>query len=243
MSWIIEMAGVSFAALAGFAAYRAVRRPPGHPEVDDHSRALSLTSDMSMSIADSVRNPLSSLKGHAQLLSQMESSPELRQGVERIVFDAQRLESVLGDLLDLWKLKDWKPLETDPATLLRAWAQTAEPEAIPIDVGNAPETWVMDASRVLVVLDLLLRTIRSRCGRSASVEMAVRGGDCFLTVLLGSLEVAESAGPPSPALLRTPNFSSHYAIAELVALQHRGSLSVSESAQGALQFHLDLGRL
>jgi len=91
---------------------------------------------MSSVMAHELRNPLASLKGHAQLLVEDLTDDKARQKAERVVSDAQRLEVLTTSLLDF--VRDG-PIETAPTSarsLVERALEDLDPERVTI-AGNA----------------------------------------------------------------------------------------------------------
>lgn len=68
----------------------------------DHSRSLSTLGQLAASIAHEIRNPMTSLKGFTQLLSQ-QVTDEGKQYLEIITSELNRMESILNEFLVLSK--------------------------------------------------------------------------------------------------------------------------------------------
>ena len=81
--------------------WRATLRQEADERTMEEQRRLSTLGEFSAVLAHEIRNPLASLKGHAQLLAERTSNdaPD-RKRVDRIVTEAQRLEDLTTDLLD-----------------------------------------------------------------------------------------------------------------------------------------------
>jgi len=93
----------------------------------ENQRRLAVLGEMSSVIAHELRNPLASLKGHAQLLAErLPADGRERKKAERIVLEAQRLETLSGDLLDFSRSGPIDRKAADPAALLRAAADSVD---------------------------------------------------------------------------------------------------------------------
>ena len=81
--------------------WRATIRQESDERTMEEQRRLSTLGEFSAVLAHEIRNPLASLKGHAQLLAERmpDDAPEGGR-VKRIVTEAQRLEDLTTDLLD-----------------------------------------------------------------------------------------------------------------------------------------------
>ena len=95
--------------------WRATLRQEADERTMEEQRRLSTLGELSAVLAHEIRNPLASLKGHAQLLAERtaDDAPE-RGRVDRIVTEAQRLEALTTDLLDFVRTG---PLDLAPVNL------------------------------------------------------------------------------------------------------------------------------
>ena len=125
----------------------------------EEQRRLAVLGEMSAVLAHEIRNPLASLKGHAQLLAEKlpEGTADKRKA-DRVVDEAKRLEVLTNDLLDFARSGPIDFRRVDPGALLRACAADLPSGSITIDSANAPESWYLDERRFsYAVLANLLR--------------------------------------------------------------------------------------
>ncbi|MBK7191766.1 MAG: two-component sensor histidine kinase [Myxococcales bacterium] len=124
-----------------------------------HDRRLAALGQMSAVLAHEIRNPLASLKGHAQLLVEsLQGSPagaRDRAKAERVVDEAVRLERLTNDLLEFARTGRIERAPCDPRAVLTAAAARA-PERVTIVADAAPTTWSLDAGRMTQVLANLI---------------------------------------------------------------------------------------
>jgi len=125
----------------------------------EEQRRLTVLGEMSAVLAHEIRNPLASLKGHAQLLlEQAPNDSANRRRAERVVDEAKRLEALTTDLLDFARTGPMDLRPVDPVALLRSAADDFPQTAIAIDGAKAPERWSLDERRFgHGVLENLLR--------------------------------------------------------------------------------------
>jgi two-component system, NtrC family, sensor histidine kinase HydH len=236
----VALLAIAFAAWA-IAGYQRRRRRRARRLRDDE-RLLTLMNGMSATMAHQVRNPLSSLKGHAQLLSRHLPAPELQDQAERIVHESLRVEKAVADLVRLWSLKRWSPRQIDPARFVGEWAGSVPDARIRTDTSRAPASWAMDPDRVINALESLLVAIRRDVPPPAPIDLVLLEYGGSLVLLMGTLEAAGSAAP-TKARERDSAHGSPFAIAQLVARQHEGWFSTGRGIDGAPLFCLVLGRL
>ncbi len=119
---------------------------------------------MSAVLAHEIRNPLGSLKGHAQLLrEQLEPGTKDYDKADRVVKEAGKLENLTSDLLDFVRSNQVKLSPADPSALMRHAAEVAEDllgegeSRIELELTDAPASWLLDSDRIEQVLVNLLR--------------------------------------------------------------------------------------
>jgi two-component system sensor histidine kinase HydH len=140
----------------------------------EHERRLAALGEMSAVLAHEIRNPLTSLKGHAQLL--LESLPgegREREKVERVVREAVRLETLTDDLLEFVRSGAIERREADPGELLRAAAEEVDGARIALRCDGAPKSWPIDALRLRQVLTNVLRNALQASPAEAKVDASV----------------------------------------------------------------------
>ncbi|MGH7555658.1 MAG: histidine kinase dimerization/phospho-acceptor domain-containing protein [Longimicrobiales bacterium] len=97
---------------------------------------------MSAVLAHEIRNPLTSLKGHAQLLAErLDDSNGQRRRADRIVAEAQRLESLTSDLLDFARSGPIDLQPARPVELLESSVHDVDPDGFNIETRGAPASW------------------------------------------------------------------------------------------------------
>lgn len=212
----------------------------------EHQRRLGILGEMSALLAHELRNPLASLKGHAQLLSER-LTPETPEGkkAERIVHEATRLESLTSNLLDFARSAPVNPAPTDPAALLRAAAAEVGSDRFSLDVSAAPATWSLDAGPMRGALVNVLRNAvqASPDGATVEVRLAEERGRLIVAV--------RDHGPGIPAgqeekifepfvTTRTAGTGLGLAVARRVVAIHGGSIAATNHPGGGAQFRIEI---
>ncbi|MHB1330084.1 MAG: sensor histidine kinase [Gemmatimonadales bacterium] len=145
--------------LAGVLLWRAQRTMQDNERRSAEDRRLAMLGRMSAVLAHEIRNPLASLKGHAQLLEErLEAGSADQRKAARVVEEARRLETITNDLLDLSRSGSIDIRPVNPTDLVRASVDDLGGQVVSIDATGAPPAWMLDERRFrLSVLGNLLR--------------------------------------------------------------------------------------
>jgi two-component system sensor histidine kinase HydH len=160
----LQAFGVAAAVVMMFAAavsWRSSRRYDSAMRRLEQERRLSLLGEMTAVLAHEIRNPLASLKGNAQLLSERLPCESMeRRKADFVVEEACRLEALTTDLLDFARTGPIDARPVDPAELARGAAADVDPHGFDLDLDGAPERWLLDERRMRQVLTNVLRNAR-----------------------------------------------------------------------------------
>jgi signal transduction histidine kinase len=156
-----------------------------------------------MSVSHELRTPLTAIRGHvAALLEGVIEDPELRESsLETVQAETQRLERLVGDILDLAKLDTHRftvtSEEVDMATLIEQAFERYREEAQRRSIDyrqrlDARPVIISDGDRVLQVVGNLLSNAfhATPNGGRISLELAQRNGTVLVAV--------EDTGPGIP---------------------------------------------
>ena len=220
-------------------------------------RLDELKSTILAAVSHELRTPLTALKGFGATLQAHD--PELtaadrRRLSDRIVGNAERLERLLGDLLDLDRLSH-RPSELsleriDVASLVRQVCQSGElrGQHVEVDVPTQGVLAVVDPDKVERAVANMLRNTVDHTPVSSSVWVRVASTD------LGVEIVVEDDGPGIPDQLKDEVFE-HFrqgedppsrgvgiglALVREFARLHGGRVWVTDRAGGGARFHLTL---
>jgi two-component system sensor histidine kinase HydH len=153
---------------------RVLRQRESLERTLEHGRRLAALGEMSAVLAHEIRNPLTSLKGHAQLLLEaLPAEGREREKVERVVREAVRLETLTDDLLEFVRSGTIERRESDPGALLRAAAEEVDGARIVLHCDGAPKSWPIDARRLRQVLTNVLRNALQASPVEAKVDASV----------------------------------------------------------------------
>jgi two-component system, NtrC family, sensor histidine kinase HydH len=206
-------------------------------------RNLAALGEMSAVLAHEIRNPLASLKGHAQLLLEsLDEAGEDHGQAERVVSEALRLERLTGELLEFVRTGQVNPSETSLESFLTQCAAAAPECQVEIDLEAAPETGVFDSGRIQQALANLLHNAGQAAPTAPVVLSARREGQELVFRV-------RDHGPGVPSgqeeqvfqaffTTRTRGTGLGLAVARRVAKLHGGTLRVENHPEGGAVFSL-----
>jgi len=140
----------------------------------ERERKLALLGEMSAVLGHELRNPLASLKGHAQLLlEKLPADHPGRVGAETVVREALRLEELTGHVLDFARNGELKHESVNPVELVRAAVDEVGSESVRIEAGEIPDSWLLDRARMQQVLVNLIRNALQASGEDGKVEVSL----------------------------------------------------------------------
>ncbi len=208
----------------------------------DRKRKLALLGEMSAVLGHELRNPLASLKGHAQLL--VEKLPDDhpgRSGAQTVVREAIRLEELSGQVLDFARTGELDMETVNPADLVHAAVDELDSIRVSVDAGDAPDAWRLDRTRMQQVLVNLIRNALQASGENEQVDLV-------LTMEEGSLLFAvRDRGPGLVAGEESRIFEPFYtkrvkgtglglAVARAIVEKHGGEITACNHPEGGAQF-------
>ncbi len=213
----------------------------------EHERRLSLLGEMSAVLAHEIRNPLASLKGHAQLLAErLPAEGSDRGKAERVVREASRLEALTTDLLDFVRLGPLDRQPADPAALLRQAVEEVDAEGFELDLAGAPDRWLVDGPRLHQALTNLLRNARQSTppgARRPVASMGIAGRGLFITIR----DFGDGLPKGKEDRLFDPFFTTRasgtglgLAVARRIVELHKGELTAANHPEGGAVFQVSL---
>jgi two-component system, NtrC family, sensor histidine kinase HydH len=244
---ISVVAGVAGVVLMGFALSwsRSARRLALVEQKAERERRLVALGSMSSVMAHELRNPLSSLKGHAQLL--LEDLPEgkLQQKAERVVAEARRLEELTTSLLDF--VRDG-PMALDPMDtkdLVEASLEHLPKERVQVNLEGAPVTLRVDRERMVRALHNLLQNALQATDGEERVEVRVMQKGAFVNIEIRDHGPGVAVGDEDKIFepfvtTRVRGTGLGLPVARRIAEQHRGTLGFHNDPQGGAVFTLRL---
>ncbi len=229
--------------LAAFASWRIRRRTAVLLEERARERHLTTLGTMSAVIAHEIRNPLTALKGHAQLLAEvLPAGGRNRNKAERVVNQALRLEALTEELLSFVRSNRVQPQVACPRALLADAAEMVSTECITLDVDEAPEAWSFDPMRMQQVLVNILRNAMQATaeGTRVAARVCTHAGGLRFTVR----DYGEGLPADKERLFeafitrRTRGTGLGLAIARLVVSLHGGTITANNHPEGGAVFQI-----
>ena len=208
----------------------------------EHQQRLGMLGEMSAVLAHEIRNPLASLKGHAQLLCERlgDTSADGAKA-QLVVTEAERLEALTDDLLEFARSGPIEIQPTDPAALLVACADEVAHDGLVVWTDRAPPVWPLDTNRMRQVLTNVLGNARQVTPDAARPEARVEvvRHDLVFTI--------RDFGPGIPTgderrifepfyTTRTSGTGLGLAVAERVVRMHKGTISAENHPDGGAVF-------
>jgi two-component system, NtrC family, sensor histidine kinase HydH len=141
----------------------------------ERERHLSSLGEMSAVLAHEIRNPLASLKGHAQLLTEtLVVDSKERTKADRIVQEAIRLEELTSDLLSFVRSGKIEKRDVSPTKILQEAAGLVDDPRITLSPSPPSLRWRLDPDRMQQVLtNVLSNAVQASVG-DTPVEASVR---------------------------------------------------------------------
>ncbi len=244
---ILVVAAVAALVLVAFAfAWRrsTARLSTVQAQAEADRRLVALGRASSV-IAHEFRNPLSALKGHAQLLVEDLAEPA-RAKAARVVEAAERLERLTSVLLDFVREG---PLDLQPLTptelLDLALAQLPK-ERVHVDLAGAPPVLNVDAERMSLALRNLVQNAVQANGDAAG-QVEVRFDRKGREIVIEVRDHGAGLAPGVRGQLFEPFVTTKargtglgLSIARRIAEQHRGTVTGETHVDGGAVFRLVL---
>lgn len=237
---IAVVAGIASVVLLAFAFAwsRSARRLTELEVKAARDERLVALGGMSSVMAHELRNPLASLKGHAQLLVEdLEGKP--RAKAERVVKEAVRLEVLTTSLLDFVRDGPIERRATEPRKLVELALTDLDRERVDVTIAD-DEALSVDAERLArAVHNLIDNALKADDG---NVEVRV-GRDAISVRDRGpGIAASDRARIFEPFVTtRTRGTGLGLAVARRIAEQHGGSLEGDNHPDGGAIFTLKLG--
>jgi two-component system sensor histidine kinase HydH len=237
------------AALLVVATSVALRRAAAEREnalrSGERTKHLSSLGEMSAVLAHEIRNPLASLKGHAQLLEEsLAEGTKDRAKAARVVKEALRIERLTTDLLAFVRSGTLAPKNVDPRAMVRAAIENAgDARVILVDEG-APAEAPLDDERVQGALENLLRNARD-CAPEGDIEVTVSTVGAFLEIRVRDHGPGVQPGDEEKIFepfhtTRVHGTGLGLSVSRRIAEAHGGALTATNAPDGGAVFTMRL---
>jgi two-component system sensor histidine kinase HydH len=209
----------------------------------EQQRRLGALGEMSAVLAHELKNPLASLKGHAQLLVERLAGTQELDKAELVVSEARRLEALTSDLLDFVRSGPIDLTPTDPATLLAACIEEVAPDGFLVRRSAPTGPWPLDADRMRQALINVLRNAHqaSPDGTRPEVEVGREDGTLVFTVR----DFGSGIPPGDEKKIFSPFYTTRTSgtglgltVALRVAEMHGGTITVDNHPEGGAIFRI-----
>lgn len=213
----------------------------------EEQRRLSALGEMAAVMAHEIRNPLASLKGHAQLLAERlnDKADADRRKVDRVVQEAVRLEALTTDLLDFVRSGPIDITPADPAAIVTTCLDDVGADAFSADFSGAPATWPMDPARIRQAVTNVLRNALQATAPGTRPEVSV--GEHKGTLVISVRDFGPGLAPGEEEKIFTPFYTTRttgtglgLAVAQRVTQMHGGTIKASNHEGGGAEFRITL---
>lgn len=215
----------------------------------EDQRRLSALGEMAGVMAHEIRNPLASLKGHAQLLAERlrGGNDAERRKADRVVQEAERLEALTTDLLDFVRSGPIDMQPSDPAALVAACVEEVDADAFTLDTTGAPASWPFDPTRMRQAVTNVLRNAQQATAAGTRPEVTVRERDGRLEIAVrdfgGGIRAGEEEKLFTPFYTtRTTGTGLGLSVAQRVTQLHGGTIQAFNHEGGGAVFRITLPR-
>ncbi len=243
--WISAIIALVMIGLALLAARWTGRQRELEQQLED-KRRLAALGQMSAVLAHELRNPLASLKGHAQLLEEMLGAEQDRatRKVGQVVHEAERLEALTNELLEFVRTG---AIDVQPSVPLELVQQVAREhgDRVVIEEREAPEHWGYDAARLRRVLVNLIDNALQASPPDSAVTVRVAQDQGALVIAVHDRGSGIVAGDEEAIFEpfhtgRTRGTGLGLAVARRIVEAHGGTLTASNVDQGGACFTIAL---
>lgn len=232
--------------IAGFLTWQLILRTEDLAQRSEREERLAALGTMSAVMAHEIRNPLASLKGHAQLL--LEGCPESdprHPEVDRVVTETIRLESLTSELLDFARGNQIERQAVSPVELVRQACDECASVRYDLRLEKAPQRWSLDPLRMHQVLVNLLRNAAVVTPEGQAVEVTVSNSNARLAMTIRDhgegfpSELAERVFDPF-VTTRVRGTGLGLAIAKSIVELHGGTIAAHNHAAGGAVIEIQI---
>lgn len=207
---------------------------------------LKMLGQMSATLSHELRNPLTALKGHAQLvLEKLGQEDAARRGTERVLAEALRLEALADQVLDLARFGTVTAREESVRATIEAALAALDEHHASLTVDDEVATWSFDRPRIEQLLANLIKNARQASPPGAEIEIAARRAARGLSIEVrdfgGGINAGDEARIFEPFYTRRVQGTGlGLAIAKQIAEAHGGDIEAANHPEGGAMFQVTL---
>ncbi|MEO8876893.1 MAG: histidine kinase dimerization/phospho-acceptor domain-containing protein, partial [Polyangiaceae bacterium] len=172
ISVVAALAGAVLIAFAIAWSRSSARLAAVERQTAREQRLVALGS-MSSVMAHELRNPLASLKGHAQLLVEDLEEGKSKTKAERVVAEAERLELLTTSLLDFVRDGPIDRIDVTPADLVAHALEHLPADRVNIDLTKAPKSMQIDEARLTRALQNIVQNAILATPESEKIDLTI----------------------------------------------------------------------
>lgn len=231
--------------IASWFAFLWMRRQERGEVARARERHLATLGEMSAVLAHEIRNPLASLKGHAQLLAEsLEGDNEKEAKANRVVHEAIRLETLTTDLLDFVRTGKIHRTQANPADLVNRAAMDVGSDRIVVQTEAAPASFAMDGDRMQQVLvNLLSNGLQASDDGKVYARVEREADRLVFTVTDSGKGIPEERLEDMFAPFHTTKVRGTglgLAVVRRIVELHGGTVTASNAKDGGAQFRIEI---
>lgn len=239
---VAGIASIALIALA-WAWSRNLRKIERFEQRAEQEKRLVALGQMSSVMAHELKNPLASLKGHAQLLAeQLEDDPKAKSKADLVVREAERLEALTKNLLEFVRdgALDRRTISVD--ALIRDVLRDLPTTLVDVDLSAAPAKLELDGARVARALHNVVENAVQATPEGKRVELRVARRARDLTVEVRDHGTGIGSEPIFEPFVttRVKGTGLGLPIARRIAEQHGGTLVGETHPGGGAVFRMYL---
>lgn len=207
---------------------------------------LAVLGEMSAVLAHEIRNPLATVKGHAQLIAErVGDDPVQSKWAKLMIEHVLRLERLTNQLLDFSRTREVSRRDISPAELLDEAGFELDRDRIRLDTTKAPATFSLDPDRMNQVFVNVMQNALQASPGGESIEVAVeeRAGSLFVSIR----DCGEGIPPGSERLIFEPFHTKRIrgtglglTVAKRIVELHGGRIEASNHPEGGAEFRITL---
>lgn len=246
VSLLIGLGSAGLLLLVTGVVWRLSARAERYERQLSRDRELKKLGEVSAVLGHQLRNPLASLKGHAQLLvERLPGDAPGRDGAETVVREASRLEALTDQILEFVKTGSVDLEPVDPAALLRAVAERWPQGRVVVEASGAPDRWPLDRSRMEQALVNVVDNAVEVSPPDAPVRLEAQASGERL--LLRVADRGPGIRPGDRERIFEPFYTQRVsgtglglALARRIAEGHGGTISAHPGADGGTEIRIEL---